>query len=65
MFGVQKNSCADGAGGSVACPYTVDLNQPRPTDVPPLLFNYQLHQGHGCGTEKTLRNICRQRGYLP
>jgi hypothetical protein len=50
--------------GPSACPYDVDLSQPRPKDVPPLLFNYRLHEGHGCGSEKTLREICRQRGYL-
>ncbi len=47
------------------CPHQVDLNQPRPNAIPPLLFNYQLHQGHECSTETTLREICRRRGYLP
>ena len=46
------------------CPYDVDLNQPCPKDTPPLLFNYQLHEGHNCGPEKILRDICKQHRYL-
>ena len=47
-----------------SCPFEVDVNQPRPKGVPPLLFNLQLHDGHGCATEMALREICRRRGYL-
>lgn len=54
----------NGARGASPCPYKVDLNQLRPKEIPPLLFNYQLHQGHECGTESILREICRRRGYL-
>lgn len=46
------------------CTRTVDLDLPRPKDIPPLLWNLRLHEGHGCGTEQHLTEICRARGYL-
>lgn len=43
----------------------LDITDPRPSDVPALLWNYRMHQGHGCRTEATLLRICRERRYLP
>ncbi|MBO0856389.1 MAG: hypothetical protein J2P18_21790 [Nocardia sp.] len=53
------------ADSPAVCPYDVNLDQRRPDGAPPLLFNLSLHAGHGCPTERTLRAICRERGYLP
>lgn len=63
LRGTRMRSKDDGSGPA-RCPYEVDLNQPRPKDIPPLLFNYQLHENHQCGTEQTLRQICHRYGYL-